>query len=172
MSLKQVLEKMNLLGYQIILKISSQDIDESYIEYIQEALKILRYLGEIILVQKATDTELEDAEFYNNLSDNVINLLNDSFRSIEVYQNDRRKCSDILMSLESGNDINAENAKILVTMIYYMSFTLISVAKQYQNLDYSGKYRTISDHINAIVNDAYEKVKESDAIKHPKTEAK
>lgn len=159
---------MDLLGYQIILKISSQDIDGSYREYVQEALKILRYITEIILVQKATDKELETSEFYNSLSDNVVDMLNECFKTIELYQNDARSCSEIMMELESGNGINPDNAKILVTMIYYMAFLLISVTKQYQNTDFSKKYRSVSDHINAIVNDAYEKVKESDAIKHPK----
>lgn len=159
---------MDLLGYQIVLKISSSDIDSSSHEYIKEALKILRYITEIILVQKASDKELETSEFYNTICDKEIDMLNDSFKTIDIYKNDRRTCSEIMMLLENGQEINSDNAKILVTMIYYMSYLLIAVTKQYQNLDYSKKYRTISDHINAIVNDAYEKVKESEAIKKAK----
>lgn len=159
---------MNLLGYQIILKISSQDINDSYQEYIQEAIKILRCISELVIVQKSQDEALETQDFYYNLQDNVVKLLNDSYKNIEVYQNDTRKCSEILMELESGTGINPENVKILITMIYYMAYILITVTKVYQNVDYSSKYRTVSDHINAIVNDAYESVKKSDAIKHPK----
>ncbi len=159
---------MNLLGYQIILKISSQDINDSYQEYIQEAIKILRCISELVIVQKSQDEALETRDFYYNLQDNVVKLLNDSYNTIEVYQNDTRKCSEILMELESGTGINPENVKILITMIYYMAYILITVTKVYQNVDYSSKYRTVSDHINAIVNDAYESVKKSDAIKHPK----